>query len=89
MVVPLNLLIDDQISYLEKDEFKAAILWQRDVKSGGHSSIQKTLSIQDRIVECAINEAHYSKLCRLASLFPSAPILALTATAPKKKRFAC
>lgn len=55
-------------------------------------------SYQDRITACVIDEAHlieewghefrpdYSKLCRLASLFPSAPILALTATAPKKTR---
>ncbi|XP_028412545.1 uncharacterized protein LOC114535437 [Dendronephthya gigantea] len=53
---------------------------------------------QERIVACVIDEAHlidewgqefrpdYSKLCRLASLFPCAPILALTATAPKKTR---
>ena len=55
-------------------------------------------SYQDRIVACVTDEAHlieewrhefrpdYSKLCPLASLFPSAPILALTATAPKRTR---
>ena len=143
VVAPLNSLIDDQISHLRKKGIKAAILCQRDVKSGGHSSTlsssldsntnsegeqpnrfpQSELqdskdncrilfahpekivsrnrlleSYQDRIVACVIDKAHlieewghefrpdYSKLCRLCSLFPCAPILALTATAPKKTR---
>ena len=53
---------------------------------------------QNRIVACVVDEAHsieewghefrpdYRKLCRLASLFPHAPILALTATAPERTR---
>ena len=144
VVAPLNSLIDDQISHLRKRGIKAAILCQRDVKSGGHSSTLSSSSESDtnsegdeqpkhfhqsdlqdsndkcrilfahpekvvsrnrllesyqgQIVACVIDEAHlieewghefrpdYSKLCRLASLFPSAPILALTATAPKRTR---
>ena len=87
----------DVFKYVQKGEFKVLFTHPEAFISckDGRKVFQSDL-YQNRLVHCVIDEAHlikewgsefrpdFGKLAQLESLFPTAPILALTATAPQK-----
>ena len=93
-----NYIISDKVNSIQKGEFKIVFTHpEAFISCKDGRKIFQTDLYQDRVEFCVINEAHlieewgsefrpdYGKLTQLGSLFPTAPILALTATAPQKR----
>ena len=93
-----NYIISNQVNSVQKGVYKIVFTHpEAFISCKDGRKIFQTELYQDRVEFCVIDEAHlieewgsefrpdYGKLAQLGSLFPNAPILALTATAPQKR----